>query len=97
MRVGHGADTLLQQAGLVGDLMPVELRVRMSNSGTAKATEVLEALLGRADVPARFVRAAMLCTKGGHRVSPVELASIRSAFAAERTRQAAADAAVALS
>ena len=57
--------TRCERAGLVGDLTPVEMRVRITGAGTAKATEVLEALLGRADVPARFVRAALLCTQGG--------------------------------
>jgi radical SAM family uncharacterized protein/radical SAM-linked protein len=94
VRVGHGAQAL-HQAGLVGDLTPVEMRVRITGSGTAKATEVLEALLGRADVPARFVRAALLCTQAGIRATPIELDEIRGAFTAERTRQMAANAVVA--
>jgi hypothetical protein len=89
VRVGQGAD-VLERAGLRGDLVPVELRVAMTGAGTAKATEVLEALLGRADVPARFVRAALLCTQGGARVSPLELSAVRAAFAAQRAREAAA-------
>jgi radical SAM-linked protein len=89
VRAGEGA-AALQQAGLRGDLVPVELRVAIHGDGTAKATEVLEALLGRADVPARFVRAALLCTQGGARVAPLDLEGVRAAFAARRVQEAAA-------
>ena len=86
------ARAALQQAGLRGDLVPVELRVAIRGDGTAKPTEVLEALLGRADVPARFVRAALLCTQAGARVAPLELDGVRAAFAARRAQEAAASA-----
>jgi radical SAM-linked protein len=88
VRVGEGADAL-QRAGLRGELVPVELRVAIRGDGTAKPTEVLEALLGRADVPARFVRAELLCTQAGVRVAPLDLEGVRSAFAARRAQDAA--------
>jgi radical SAM family uncharacterized protein/radical SAM-linked protein len=89
VRAGEGA-AVLQQAGLRGDLVPVELRVAIGGDGSAKPTEVLEALLGRADVPARFVRAGLLCTQTGARLAPLELDALRSAFAARRVQEAAA-------
>jgi radical SAM family uncharacterized protein/radical SAM-linked protein len=91
VRAGEGAPAL-QQAGLRGDLVPVEVRVAIRGDGSAKPTEVLEALLGRADIPARFVRAALLCTQAGARVAPLELDGVRAAFAARRVQEAAASA-----
>jgi radical SAM family uncharacterized protein/radical SAM-linked protein len=89
VRAGEGA-AALQRAGLRGHLVPIELRVAIRGDGTAKPTEVLEALLGRADVPARFVRAALLCTHAGARVAPLDLDDVRAAFAAKRAQEAAA-------
>lgn len=83
VRVGSGGEALAR-AGLVGDLVPLELGVRISQSGSAKATEALEALFGRADVPARIVRTALLCTQGGARATPMDLDSVRAALRAAR-------------
>jgi radical SAM family uncharacterized protein/radical SAM-linked protein len=88
-RAGIGAE-VLQRAGLVGELLPVELRLRITGSGTAKASEALQALLGRDDVPARFVRAALLSTQGDVRLTPLELAGLRAVHTAARERAAAA-------
>jgi radical SAM-linked protein len=83
VRVGEGAD-VLARAGLLGDLLPIELRLRFKDSGTAKASEALEALLGRADVPARLVRASLLTSMHGVRATPMELDRLRAAFTAKR-------------
>lgn len=77
--VGAGAD-LLARAGLVGDLVPVHLRIRLDADGSAKASEALEALTGAQDLSARHVRTALVCTHGGGRTTPLELDAIRRAF-----------------
>ncbi len=82
-RAGVGAEAL-RQAGLVGELMPLELRLRITGSGTAKPSEALQALLGQPELPVRFVRAALLCSRHGTRVSPLELEQVRAALAQAR-------------
>jgi radical SAM-linked protein len=79
VRVGEGA-TQLARAGLVGELIPVAIGLRITQSGTAKAGEALEALLGRADVPARIVRSALGCNRNGALTSPLELDALRGAL-----------------
>jgi hypothetical protein len=81
--VGEDAATL-QRAGLLGELTPVRMRLRVTPSGTAKPSETLEALLGRNDVPARFVRARLLCNQGDEQVGLLELARLRELFAQAR-------------
>ena len=76
-RVGQGAE-VLAQAGLRGELLPVELRLAFTPGGTAKAFEAVEALLGSADLPIRCVRAAMLCTRNGTHATPLELETLRA-------------------
>jgi radical SAM family uncharacterized protein/radical SAM-linked protein len=78
-RVGEGAP-VLARAGLLGELVPIELRLHVTPSGTAKASEALEALLGSNELPARFVRAALSCTHRGVSASPLELETLRAAF-----------------
>jgi len=78
--VNRGAD-VLARAGVVGDLVPVEVDVTLSNQGGVKISEVIEALLGK-DVPFRAVRAAMWTTRNGRRVDPLDIVGLR---AAERT------------
>jgi radical SAM-linked protein len=79
VRVGQDDETL-RRAGLLGDLMSVRMRLSVSPSGTAKPSEALEALLGRADLPVRFVRAELLCTQNGVRATPLQLESLRAAL-----------------
>jgi radical SAM family uncharacterized protein/radical SAM-linked protein len=74
-------DAVLRRAGLLGELTSIRMRLRISPGGTAKPSEVLEALLGRADLPARFVRAALLFNQGGDQATPLELAKLRGLIA----------------
>jgi radical SAM family uncharacterized protein/radical SAM-linked protein len=84
-RVGEGGG-VLARAGLIGELMPIEIRLSITDRGTAKASEALEALLGRGDLPARLVRADLLCTRAGVRAAPLELATLRAALGPLRAR-----------
>jgi radical SAM family uncharacterized protein/radical SAM-linked protein len=68
----------IHRAGLVGDLLPVEIDVRVLPTGSAKASEVAEALLAQggvavADVPFAIVRTALgaLDAASGDIVSPL--------------------------
>lgn len=75
-RVGEGG-ALLARAGLVGDLVPIAIRIRHTRSGTARATEVLEALLGTPEVSARLVRVALYGSPAGERAAPLDLERLR--------------------
>ena len=76
VHVGQGTE-LLAQAGFIGDLVPVTMRVNITPDGATKPAEVLEALFAEPgstfELSTRTLRAAM--TFGGH--SPLELASLR--------------------
>ena len=85
--VGHG---VLERAGLVGELVPIELRMRLTQDGSAKATEAVEALLG-AGIPARCVREGLYCTFAGEHVTPLDLDALRAAHAASTAHASAAD------
>ncbi len=85
-QVGTGEDAL-QRAGLAGQselgsgagLVPLTIRLRIGDQGTAKASEALDALLGSRQVPARFVRSALLWTAHGARATPMDLETLRLA------------------
>jgi radical SAM-linked protein len=49
----------LRRAGIVGDLVPLEIVVDVRGSGGVKATEVVEAVLGDSAIPHRAVRAEL--------------------------------------
>jgi radical SAM-linked protein len=72
VQVGAGAD-VLAEAGVGGDLVPVKFSVRITGDGSAKASEVLETLLGVREVPARVVRAELRWCAGDSTGSPLEL------------------------
>jgi hypothetical protein len=55
------------------------MRIRITGSGTAKPSEVLEALLGVREIPARLVRQALYCQMGDERVSPRDVVHLRRA------------------
>ncbi len=78
VEVGAGGE-VLARAGIAGRLAPVRLRLAITGGGAAKPSEALDALLGARDVSARFVREALLAHHGGERVSPREVARLRSA------------------
>jgi radical SAM family uncharacterized protein/radical SAM-linked protein len=71
--VGVGADRLAE-AGLVGDLVPVHLRIRVSGEGSAKASETIDALLDHRDTRCRIVRASLRNEKG---YTPLDLDHLR--------------------
>ncbi|MEY4576830.1 MAG: hypothetical protein RL701_1533 [Pseudomonadota bacterium] len=75
-QAGVGAETLAQ-AGIVGDLTPVRLALRFTDSGTAKSSEALDAVLGQREVPARFVREKMLWRAGAEAGDPLEIERLR--------------------
>lgn len=82
-QVGRGAETLAR-AGLVGDFVPLQMRLRITPNGTAKASEALSALLGESEVPMRIVRADLLCSQSAGRASPMQLEALREAFKPEQ-------------
>jgi radical SAM family uncharacterized protein/radical SAM-linked protein len=69
-----GAD--LERAGIVGDIIPIEIVVSLSQQGGVKVSEVIEAFLG-VEFPFRAVRAAMWATRNGRRIDPMDVESLR--------------------
>jgi hypothetical protein len=61
------------RAGLVGSLIPLDLTISVGSSGSAKVTEVVEAIMGEPGFPHRAVRVELAA--GG--TSPLELAAFR--------------------
>jgi len=59
---GSGGD-VLERAGVVGELLPITIRLRILGGGAARATEALDVLLGKKDVAARIVRASLRGTR----------------------------------
>jgi radical SAM-linked protein len=76
VEVGAGAETLAE-AGVAGDLTPVRVRMRITDSGTAKISEALETLLGCTELPARFVRERLLWRFGAVSGEPLEVERLR--------------------
>ena len=75
--VGAGHE-VLAQAGIAGDLVPLRIRLRMTHEGTAKVSEALDALLGKADVPSRIVREGLYFRAGESCGSPLDLTAARA-------------------
>jgi radical SAM family uncharacterized protein/radical SAM-linked protein len=75
--VGNGAETLAA-AGVVGELVPLRIQLRITDSGSAKASEALETLLGKSDVPARIVREKLLWRIGDSVGTPLEIERARN-------------------
>ncbi len=71
MSIG-GAESLalLERAGLVGRMIPVEVTIEIGQRGSAKIAEVVEALTGIHHFPHRGVRSALLAGAG----TPLDLA-----------------------
>lgn len=72
VQAGVGGD-LLTRAGIGGELVPITIRLRITNHGAAKAQEALDALLGATDVDARLVRAELSGARTGKRAMPLDL------------------------
>ncbi len=67
----------VERAGYAGSLLALSFVTRSLATGAAKASEVVEALLG-AECPARFIRVAMGTLHEGRVVSPMELDLLRT-------------------
>jgi hypothetical protein len=68
----------LRRAGIIGDLLALEVEVDVTGSGGVKIAEVVEAVFGGADMPHRAVRTALGMRRAGDVVvSPLELAALR--------------------
>jgi len=78
MQLG-GVDSreLLERAGLIGRMIAVDVTIEIGQRGSAKISEVVEALFGVKDFPHRGVRSALLAGTGTphdlelHRKQPV--------------------------
>ena len=67
----------LEQAGLVGDLIPVAITLRLGGKTTPRPGEVLQALLGIDALAPRVVRAGFFANRPIGRVRPLQLESLR--------------------
>jgi hypothetical protein len=97
--VGSGGQALAQ-AGIVGELLPLTIRLRFTDSGTAKASEALNTLLGQSEVAARLVRASLQWRTGNAYGTPLELErlrEVRATAAAAKLEHAANDAPLSVS
>ncbi|HLM71417.1 MAG TPA: TIGR03960 family B12-binding radical SAM protein, partial [Polyangiaceae bacterium] len=88
-----GPDELkaLGRAGLVGDLVAIDVEVAIRGSGAVKSSELAAVLAGdgKAPPPHRAVRIGLFVrTAGGERVAPVDLARTRRSRAATEQAQA---------
>lgn len=81
VRAGEGADALAA-AGIAGAILPIRIRLRITGQGTAKASEVIEAIFGSKDVPHRLVRVGLFADREGARVPLMELERLRTGRAA---------------
>ena len=94
MQVGAGADALAQ-AGIVGDLLPLRIRLNITDAGSAKVSEALQTLLGeenKDELPARFVREHLGWRSGSEHGSPLELERLREVREAASTAKVPASA-----
>ncbi|HEX3774228.1 MAG TPA: TIGR03936 family radical SAM-associated protein, partial [Polyangiaceae bacterium] len=57
---GEESQALLERAGLVGRMIPIDVTIEIGQRGSAKIVEVVEALTGVADFPHRGVRTELL-------------------------------------
>jgi hypothetical protein len=82
------ASVFLEDACVAGDLVPLLVDVALTGEGGVKISEVMEALFGKTDdgepaVPYHAVRAELGLLRDGAVVSPLDLAALRPAKAAE--------------
>ena len=65
LRVGDvGCADVLERAGLIGRMVPLEVTIEIGQRGSAKIAEVVEVLFGTPDFPHRGVRTALLAGAG---------------------------------
>jgi radical SAM family uncharacterized protein/radical SAM-linked protein len=61
---GQDSSELLERAGLIGRMIAVDVTIEIGQRGSAKVSEVVEALFGVKDFPHRGVRSALLAGTG---------------------------------
>ncbi|HEY3234174.1 MAG TPA: TIGR03960 family B12-binding radical SAM protein [Polyangiaceae bacterium] len=66
---GAACRAALGKAGLLGDLVPLEVELKIDNSGSVRSGELVEALFDDAELPHVWVRMKLLCGSA----SPLEL------------------------
>jgi radical SAM family uncharacterized protein/radical SAM-linked protein len=80
---GDDSRELLERAGLIGRMIAVDVTIEIGQRGSAKVSEVVEALFGVRDFPHRGVRSALLAGAGTphdlelHRKRPAIIESSR--------------------
>jgi radical SAM-linked protein len=94
---GPEAMAELRRAGLVGDLVAIDVEVAIRGSGAVKSSEIAAVVAGdgKAPPPHRAVRIGLFVRSGGERVGPLDLARARRSSkgaepAAQATHEAAA-------
>jgi radical SAM family uncharacterized protein/radical SAM-linked protein len=70
---GPDALALVRQAGIVGELVPLDVQVRITANGSVKIGEVVEAVTGDPTLPFKAVRVALMSGSA----SPMDLAAHR--------------------
>lgn len=73
---GQGQDHL-DAAGILGDLLPISIRIRITGNGSAKAQEALDAVLGENAVNARLVRVGLFGSRMNVRATPLQIEAHR--------------------
>jgi radical SAM family uncharacterized protein/radical SAM-linked protein len=71
------ARSAVERAGLVGDLVVLDVDLEIRGSGAVKISEVVEATTGKADFPHRAVRYGLGAWRAGSLVSPFDLDLVR--------------------
>jgi len=61
---GEASLQLLERAGLIGRMLPLDVTIEIGQRGSAKVSEVVEAVLGVKDFPHRGVRIELLAGEG---------------------------------
>jgi hypothetical protein len=69
---------LIARAGIIGSFTTLSFETNVLHSGSAKVSEVLEAVFGKRDesLPYRAVRTALGALRDGQMVSPLSLAAL---------------------
>jgi radical SAM family uncharacterized protein/radical SAM-linked protein len=80
--VGAGREAL-REAGILGDLVPIRMRIALRHEGTARASEVVRALTGNDEIMPRLVRTACRSIARGEGASPLDLEALRTSRVAE--------------
>jgi len=75
--VGDGAEAL-EKAGMVGDLLPVTITLRLGGNTTPRPAEVLRALTGVDALAPRVVRSGFFANRPAGRVTPLQLELLRA-------------------